>query len=270
MAVISLHGFTIIGLCIFLIIPKFVISVRKGRYNFILPSVACLIGEVLTFISLVLSETVTSEYTIMVMDYVSLSFGAIALYSWFFNWLRVLLTLKNHGEEPKYLKWIHFMVITTCLAVALGAILIHNFTTFEYIFLVIYSLLSIVTVLSFASLTLFMFRTMKKFSDVNVFKSSLIQYLIFMSVLIAVAPSTKILEIAFIFTSLAETLRYMFLFILFVSVAFMDSSREEISEVYKKFWKICKRERYIGSHGLSEQLLNEEMNDSSSTPKVKQ
>ncbi|EFC42031.1 predicted protein [Naegleria gruberi] len=262
--VIVSHTLSIPLMIFLVIIPKFIDFRRRKSLYIVCPCLGALISELILTIELYLAQLYGPGNYRMIMDYSSFSFALIGLFSWIFNWLRLIGKMVNQ-KYGVVINWVHLGISIFILISAISVIIAHLYTDYQYTFAIVYALLAFFIGLFFLTFGIVGFRLLKKVSDVNLLNSSIVYYLIFIISVHFLIPISSVLDFSFMMRSMAIAFRYYFILIVNVSVLFMDSRREEIKDMYMKCFgkaeRIRKQSLTSASAALKENLLSDNLNE---------
>ncbi|KAG2388857.1 hypothetical protein C9374_000296 [Naegleria lovaniensis] len=246
-------------------LPKYTASFREKRpFNTI--TITCvIIGEILLFFTTVFSQYLGSSFSMTILGNFALSLLIFSLFTWVLNWCRLIVYVKTKKATPFIIIYLVlalvFLVLYVAIPILISVLVCDDMTSVNVFFAYYNSSLTFLACAAFIALTVWIYWTMKKVSDINMLNSSCLRFVIVASISIVVFAATNlIIRITVLHSNLLA--QGIFLVVYNTSTIFitcgltiMEFDKEEFRDFYRCTTCWAKMQKTKQKHGKDESLL---------------
>ncbi|KAF0977720.1 hypothetical protein FDP41_003042 [Naegleria fowleri] len=171
-----IHGVSFVVTFFVTFLPKVTTSFKEKRpFNSI--TITCVVlCEILLFVAMVFSQWFGTSLAMTILSDVALSLVLLSLFTWVINWFRLILYVKTKKTIPFIIMYlvmaVLFLIAGVAIPILISVIYFNEMPSVNVFFSIYMSVLTFTACVAFVASAIWIYWTMKKVSDINMWNSS--------------------------------------------------------------------------------------------------
>ena len=173
--ILSLYVLVFLGISLVTFIPKLVASIKKRKLSNILPILFVELALVMDITSFIVTLTIGQTIWSTFLSTIGLLFTIISLFSWIISWYRIVQFAKTRTQPRTFIWYLLLLSLLLLIAVAyvvIGVVVDNNLKWVGVYSMVLTVVVGLLTVTSLVLSSIWIYRAMKKISDVNILQTT--------------------------------------------------------------------------------------------------